>query len=108
MCKLLKKDEEFKWTEACNKSWEWIKTFMTCLPMSMVPNWKIKFHLHINASNFALGVMLGQNPNNTIDRPIYYANRLMNSAKNIYTTIEKEAFGMIYAMNKFRTLFVEK
>jgi hypothetical protein len=23
MCKLLKKDEEFKWIEACNKSWEW-------------------------------------------------------------------------------------
>jgi hypothetical protein len=22
MCRLLKKDEEFKWIEACNKSWE--------------------------------------------------------------------------------------
>jgi hypothetical protein len=54
---------------------------MTCLPMLMVPNWKIKFHLHIDTPNFALGIMLGQNLDNTIDRPIYYASRLMNSAK---------------------------
>jgi hypothetical protein len=53
---------------------------MTSLPMLMVPNWKMEFHLHTNASNFALRVMLGQNPNNTIDRPIYYASKLMNNA----------------------------
>ncbi len=40
----------------------------------------MEFHLHTNASNFALRVMLGQNPNNTIDRPIYYASKLMNNA----------------------------
>jgi len=36
----------------------------------MAPNWKIEFHEHTNASNFALGVMLGQNLDNAIDRPI--------------------------------------
>jgi hypothetical protein len=80
MCKLLKKDEKFKWTEACNKYWEWMKAFMTCLPILMVPNWKIEFHAQTDASNFVLGDMLGQNPDNTIDRPIYYVNRLMNNA----------------------------
>ncbi len=50
MCKLLKKDEEFKWTKTFNKSWEWMKTYMTCLLVLMVPNWKIKFHVHTNAS----------------------------------------------------------
>jgi hypothetical protein len=35
----------------------------------------------MDASNFALGAMLSQNPNKTIDRPIYYASRLMNIAK---------------------------
>lgn len=25
MCKLLKKDEKFMWTETCAKSWEWMK-----------------------------------------------------------------------------------
>jgi hypothetical protein len=102
MCKLLKKDEEFKWIETCNTSWEWMKTSMMCLPVSMVPNWKIEFHVHTNTSNFVLGVMLGPNPNYTIDRPIYYASKLMNNAKNNYTTTEKEILTMIYAMKKFR------
>jgi hypothetical protein len=62
MCKLLRKDEEFKWTKTCNKSKEWMKTSMTCLLMLMVPNWKIKFHVHTNASNFAVGVILAQKP----------------------------------------------
>jgi hypothetical protein len=62
MCKLLKKDKEFKSTETCNKFWEWMKASMKCLPILMVPNWKIKFHVHTNGSIFALGVMLGQNP----------------------------------------------
>jgi hypothetical protein len=53
---------------------------MTCLLVLMVPNWKIEFHLHTNTSNFALEAMLGQNPNNTIDRPIYYASKLVNNA----------------------------
>jgi hypothetical protein len=58
--------------------------------------------VHIDASNFALGVMLGQNPNNTIDRPIYYASRLMNSEEKNYTRVEKEALTMIYDVKKFR------
>jgi hypothetical protein len=66
-----------------------MKASMTCLPMLMVPNWKIEFHEHTAASNFALGVMLGQIPNNTIDRLIYYASKLMNNAKKDYIIIEK-------------------
>jgi hypothetical protein len=90
MCKLLKKDEEFKWIEIYNQSWEWMKASMTCLPTLLVQNWKIEFHVHTDASNFVLGVMLGQNQENTIDRPIYYANRLMTNAKKNYTTTKRK------------------
>ncbi len=46
MCKLLKKDEEFKWTVAYAKSWEWTKASMTCLLVLIVLNWNFKFHVH--------------------------------------------------------------
>ncbi len=63
---------------------------MTCLLVLIVPNWKLEFHVQIDASNFALGTMLNQNLYKTIDRPIYYANRLMKSAKKKCTiTIKK-------------------
>jgi hypothetical protein len=58
-----------------------MKLSMTYLPMLMVPNWKIEFHVHTYASKFAFWFMLGQNPNNTIDRPIYYASRNMNNVE---------------------------
>ncbi len=50
----------------------------------------MEFHVHINASNFALGVMMGQNLDNTIDKPIYYANKLMNNVERNYSTIKRK------------------
>jgi hypothetical protein len=58
--------------------------------------------LCVNASNFALGAMLSQNPDKTINRPIYYVGRLMNNVKENYTTTEKEVLAMIYAVKKFK------
>jgi heme/copper-type cytochrome/quinol oxidase subunit 1 len=46
--------------------------------------------------------LTSENLNNTIDRLIYYANQLMNSAKKKYTIVEKEALAMIYDVKKFR------
>jgi hypothetical protein len=67
-----------------------MKASMTCLPVLMVPNQEIEFHVHTNASNFAFEVMLSQNLDNTIDIPIYYASKLMNSAEKNYTTTLKK------------------
>ncbi len=47
-----------------------VKAFITCLPVLIVLNWKLKFHGYTDASNFALGTMLGQNQDNTIHKPI--------------------------------------
>jgi hypothetical protein len=58
--------------------------------------------VHTDASNFVLGVMLGQNPDNTINIPIYFASRVMNSADNNYTTTKKEGLVMIYVVKKFK------
>ncbi len=63
--------------------------------------------MHIDASNFVLGVILGQNPDNTIDRPIYHASRLMNSAQKNYTTTENEDLTMIYVVKKFKHYLLE-
>ena len=46
--------------------------------------------------------MLAQNPTGKIDQPIAYASRLLSKAEKNYTTTEKEALAMVYAVNKFR------
>ena len=45
--------------------------------------------------------MLAQNPTGKIDQPIAYALRLLSKAEKNYTTTEKEALAMVYAVNKF-------
>jgi hypothetical protein len=45
--------------------------------------------------------MSAQNPNDTSDKPIYYANRLMIGAKKNYSTIKKETLVIICVVKKF-------
>ena len=54
-----------------------------------------------DASDYAVGVVLGQRRDN-IFRPIYYASKTLNEAKENYTTIEKEMLVVVYSCDKFR------
>jgi hypothetical protein len=46
--------------------------------------------------------MLAQNPSGKYDQHICYASRLLNFAKRNYTTTEREALAMVYALNKYK------
>jgi hypothetical protein len=62
----------------------------------------LEFHVHTDTSIIAVGAMLAQNPTAKSDQPISYASSLLNSAKRNYTTTEREALAMVYALNKYR------
>ncbi len=49
--------------------------------------------------------MLAQNPIEKCDQSISYAFQLLNHIKQNYTTIEREAFSMVYALHKFYHYF---
>jgi hypothetical protein len=71
MCKLLK-DTHYWWDNACEKSFQWMKTSLTTLLIFIVFDWTKEFNVRTNASNYAIGTMLVQNFENTIDKLIYY------------------------------------
>nr|CAN62399.1 hypothetical protein VITISV_016857 [Vitis vinifera] len=58
-----------------------------------------------DASDFAIGVVLGQTENG---KPyvIYYARKTLNEAQRNYTTIEKELLVVVFALEKFRAYLV--
>jgi hypothetical protein len=78
-----------------------MKTSLTMLLVLIVLNWKNKFHVHIDASNYAIGMMLAQNPKDIMDKPIYYANQLMTKVQKNYSTMKKEALMLIYTIKRF-------
>lgn len=59
------------------------------------------FHVHINTSGIALGVVLAQ-PGKRMDHPVYYASRKLSTSEKNYTTREWEALEMVYYLQKFR------
>ncbi|GKB19880.1 reverse transcriptase domain-containing protein [Tanacetum coccineum] len=58
-----------------------------------------------DASDFAVGAVLGQR----IDRkfkPIYYARKTLNNAQEYYTTTEKELLAAVFSFDKFCSYLV--
>ena len=55
-----------------------------------------------DASDFAIGVVLGQRINK-IFHLLYYSSKTMNDAQVNYTVTEKELLAIVFAMEKFRS-----
>ncbi|WKA06915.1 hypothetical protein VitviT2T_024793 [Vitis vinifera] len=105
LCELLTKDAKFVWDEKCQKSFDQLKQFLTTAPILRAPNWKLPFELMCDASDFAIGAVLGQREDG---KPyvIYYASKTLNEAQRNYTTIEKELLAVVFALDKFRAYLV--
>ena len=99
---LLREDQEFEWTEECNISFETLKRKLVEAPILRFPNWSIKFHVHIDASGLAIGEILTQPGDDGMDYPIFYSSKKLNEAKINYSTTEREALGMVFALQKYR------
>ena len=89
LCELLAKDAKFIWDERCQKSFDQLKQFLTTASIVRAPNSQLPFEVMYDASDFAIGAVLGQRE---YGKPyvIYYASKTLNEAQRNYTTIEKE------------------
>jgi transketolase N-terminal domain/subunit len=76
---LLAKDTKFEWTDECMTAFNTLKKLLTSAPIMMAPNWSLPFELMCDASDFALGVVLGQRINK-VPHAIYYTSRTLNDA----------------------------
>ena len=54
-----------------------------------------------DASDYAMGVVLGQKANKMF-RFIYYANKTFNESQENYSTTKKEMLAVVFACEKFR------
>ena len=56
----------------------------------------------MDASDIAIGSVLMQRTPPNWFRPVYYTSHRLSQAEKNYSTTEKEEFGMIYSISKFR------
>ncbi|CAN6718959.1 unnamed protein product [Malus baccata var. baccata] len=105
LCRLLQKDVSFEFNEACEKAFKHLKDLLTTAPIITPPNWSIPFELMCDASDYALGAVLGQRKNKQ-PHVIYYASRTLNDAQLNYSTTEKELLAVVFALDKFRSYLI--
>nr|GEW20264.1 reverse transcriptase domain-containing protein [Tanacetum cinerariifolium] len=70
-----------------------------------VKDWDMPFELMCDASDFAIGTVLGQHQDKHF-RPIHYASKTMTEAESNYTTTEKEMLAVVYAFEKYRSYLI--
>ncbi|GJZ88433.1 reverse transcriptase domain-containing protein [Tanacetum coccineum] len=105
MTHLLEKETPFVFSKECIDAFETLKKKLTEAPILVVPDWNLPFELMCDASDFAIGAVLGQRKTKHF-QPIHYASKTMTEAQIHYTTTEKEMLAVVYAFEKFRPYLV--
>nr|GEW79187.1 reverse transcriptase domain-containing protein [Tanacetum cinerariifolium] len=105
MTHLLEKNSPFIFSNECIQAFRTLKEKFTESSILIAPNWDQPFELMCNASDYAVGVVLGQRVEKHF-RPIPYASKIMTQAKTNYTTTEKEMLAVVYAFEKFRSYLI--
>ncbi|GJS04707.1 reverse transcriptase domain-containing protein [Tanacetum coccineum] len=105
MTHLLEKETPFVFSKDCIDAFQTLKKKLTEAPILVVPDWNLPFELMCDASDFAIGAVLGQRKMKHF-QPIHYASKTMTEAQIHYTTTEKEMFAIVYAFEKFRPYLV--
>ena len=59
LCRLLEKDTKFHFDESCQKAFEEIKFRLVEAPIMAKPYWNREFEIMCDASDFAMGAVLG-------------------------------------------------
>ena len=105
LCNFLAKDVTFEWSQACEAAFDKLKTMLVSPPIMRSPNWDLSFEIMCDASDYAIGVVLGHMEDKKTF-VIYYASKTLDSAQSNYTTTEKEFLAVVFALEKFRSYIV--
>nr|GEZ70997.1 reverse transcriptase domain-containing protein [Tanacetum cinerariifolium] len=97
---LLEKNSPFIFLNECIQAFRTLKEKLTEASILIAPNWDQPFELMCDASDYVVGVVLGQRVEKHFWL-IHYARKTMNQVETNYTTTEKEMLTVVYASEKF-------
>ena len=91
LCRLLEKDTKFNFDAAYQSPFEEIKSRLVEAPIMAKLDWNSEFEIMCDASDYAMGAVLGQKADKNF-RAIYYASKTFNEAQENYSTTEKRCW----------------
>lgn len=98
---LTKKGVKFFWGPEQQQALDTAKKLITSAPILAIPDLDKPFCISSDASAYAVGAVLAQEQTDGV-HPIEYASRLLTPAERNYSTTEREALAVLWALQKFR------
>src|ERR671926_1835835 len=102
---LLAKDVPFEFTDGCLKVFNTLKQALISTHIIQPPDWSLPLEIMCDASDYAVGAVLGQTKDKK-HHAIAYASKTLTGAQLNYANIEKELLAVVYAIDKFRSYLV--
>jgi hypothetical protein len=102
---LLQKDVAFDFDEKCLAAFRTLKRALVSAPIIQPPDWSQPFEIMCDASDCAVGTVLGQR-NEGRAHAVYYTSKSLNDAQLNYATTEKELLAVVFAFDKSRSYIV--
>ena len=82
-----------------------LKEKLVSAPIVVARDWNLPFELMCDASDYAIGAVLGRKGEITF-QVIYYASRTLNDAQLNYATTQKELLAIVFTFDKFRSYLI--
>ncbi|XP_063586255.1 uncharacterized protein LOC134763618 [Penaeus indicus] len=99
---LLSTKRTFKWSPECQTAFENLKNMLTNAPVLQAPDMNKPFSIHVDASDAGIGAVLLQPGPSEVLHPVCYMSFKYKPYQKSYATVEKEALGLIVALEKFK------
>ena len=98
---LTRKNVRFSWSSDCEIAFAELKSRLCSPPILAYPNFDLPFHLYTDASQYALGFILGQ----VVDGKevvLAYGGRELSDAEKKYSTTEREALAVVDGIKRYQ------
>jgi hypothetical protein len=98
---LLKKDRSFSWTDDVENDFVKIKKAISSAPVLVKLNFEKDFVIYTNATEEAIFAILLQNDDQNNEKHVAYMSQILSDDEIKYSYIEKHAFSLVKAIEKF-------
>jgi hypothetical protein len=96
----------FDFDEKCLAAFRTLKSALVSAPIIQPPDWSQPFEIMCDASDYAVGAVLGQRKEGRV-HAVYYASKTLNEAQLNYATTEKELLVVVFSFEKNQILHRE-
>jgi len=93
-----------EWREEHEKAFLALQTRTGSPPALVLPDIGRPYVMHTDASGSAVATALGQMHDGKVERPVAFATQKLSGSQLGWAIIEKEAYAVIWALNRFRDI----